>query len=345
MKIAFFELEGWEEPAIKAQFADHELFLSGEKLNELTLPLLHQDSGGQAPRTDFDVISAFVDSPITEKLIAAFPNLKLVATRSTGYDHIDLAACAARNVSVASVPGYGDNTVAEFAFSLILNLTRKTYQGIDQIKETGSFALAGLRGTDIKGKTIGVIGTGRIGREVIQIAKGFGMQVIAFDPYPDAAFAAMMQFEYKPLEDLLAGADVITIHCPLIDTTRHLINEKNIGLIKKGAYLVNTARGGIVSTDALVTALRSGILGGAALDVLEEEGESKDELAFLGKGHPREEELKTLLENHVLMKMPNVLITPHMAFDSQEALGRILDITLSNIKGFVDGKPQNIVKT
>jgi D-lactate dehydrogenase len=108
---------------------------------------------------------------------------------------------------------------------------------------------------------------------------------------------------------------------------------------------VNTARGGIVSTDALVTALRSGILGGAALDVLEEEGESKDELAFLGKGHPREEELKTLLENHVLMKMPNVLITPHMAFDSQEALGRILDITLSNIKGFVDGKPQNIVKT
>jgi D-lactate dehydrogenase len=334
MKLAFFELEGWEEPIIKEKFTGHDLFLSNVKLDELNVP----------DRRDFDVVCIFVDSRITPKVLEQFPNLKLVATRSTGYDHVDVAACAARGVAVVYVPGYGDNTVAEFAFSLILNLTRKTYQGIDRIKETGSFSLDGLRGTDLKGKTIGVVGTGRIGKEVVKIAKGFGMTVIAFDPYPDAAFAAAMQFEYKTLDDLLAASDVITLHCLLCKETEHLINSTNIARIKRGAYLVNTARGGIVETDALVTALEQGILSGAAMDVLEEEGETKDELTFLAKGHPKAAELETVLENHILMKMPNVLITPHMAFDSQEAMGRILATTIANVQGFLDGKPANLVK-
>jgi D-lactate dehydrogenase len=222
-------------------------------------------------------------------------------------------------------------------------LTRKTYQAIDQIKESGSFLLDGLRGVDIKGKTLGVVGTGRIGKEMIKIAKGFGMEVVAYDPMPDDNFAAAAGFRYMSFENLLRTADIISFHCPCSEKTRHLINKESIGFIKKGAYLVNTARGPIIETDALVEALRSGILAGAGLDVLEEEGETKDELAFLTSAHPKEDDLRIMLENHILMKMPNVLITPHNAFNSQEALERILRTTLDNIRGFIAGKPVNLV--
>ncbi len=336
MKIGFFELEGWEEPAIRSNFPNAELALEKNKIDDLNVPAA----------TDFDVISVFVDSRITKDVLARFPNLKLIATRSTGYDHVDIAACNERGVMVAYVPGYGDNTVAEFAFGLLLSLIRKIYKGIDQIKGTCSFSLEGMRGADLKGKTIGVIGTGRIGKEAVKIAKGFGMNVVAFDPMPDAAYATLMGFKYAAtLEELLGSSDVITIHCPLTSQTTHLINENNIKSIKRGAYLVNTARGGIVSTEALVSALNDGILAGAAVDVLEEEGELQEELTFLAKGHPKEGELQTLLRNHILMKMPNVLITPHMAFDSTEALGRILDTTFTNVKGFISGAPVNIVRS
>ncbi len=335
MKIGFFELEGWEESAIRTNFPDAELVLNNSKIDELNIPAV----------TDFGIISIFVDSRITKDVLAHFSNLKLITTRSTGYDHIDIAACNERGIMVAYVPGYGDNTVAEFAFGLLLSLIRKIYKGIDQIKETGSFSLEGMRGADLKNKTIGIIGTGRIGREAVKIAKGFGMQVIAFDPMPDNAYAAAAGFKYAAtLEELLGNSDVITIHCPLIPATNHLINENNIKSIKRGTYLINTARGGIVSTDALVTALSDGTLAGAAMDVLEEEGELQEELTFLSKGHPKEGELQTLLQDHILMKMPNVLITPHMAFDSTEALSRILEATFASIKGFITGTPVNIVR-
>jgi len=333
MKIAFFELEGWEERILKESFPDQELYLSKEKLDEFNLPA----------QKDFEIISVFVDSRITDKVLENFPNLKFLTTRSTGYDHIDIEACRGRNIPVAYVPGYGDNTVAEFAFGLILNLTRKIYLSIDQLKEVGSFSLDGLRGIDLKGKTIGIVGTGRIGKEMIKIAKGFGMNVSAFDPFPNLEFAKTIGFEYVKFDELLKNSDIISIHTPYTKETHHLINKQNIGLIKKGAYLVNTARGGIIETEALVEALQNGILAGAAMDVLEEEGETKDELEFLTKARPKEEELRTMLQNHILMKMPNVLITPHNAFNSQEALERILETTLENIKGFSGNASANLV--
>lgn len=333
MKIGFFELEGWEEPIIREIFSGHELTLTKEKITEFSLP----------EKRDFDVLSIFVESRIDQAILASFPNVTLITTRSTGYDHVDVAACKARGVSVAYVPGYGENTVAEFAFGLILSLTRKIYQGVDQIKETGSFSLVGLRGMDLKGKTIGVIGTGRIGKEMVKIAKGFGMDVVAYDMFPDQNFANAQGFAYMPLEKLLGSSDVISVNCPLTDKTFHLINKNNIQFIKKGAYLVNTARGPIVEAEALLAALEQGILAGAGLDVLEEEGETKDELTTLTKGHPKEEELKTMIRNHMLMKMPNVIITPHNAFNSHEALKRILDTTISNIKGFLEQRPVNLV--
>ncbi len=333
MKIGFFEVEGWEEPIVRQALVGHELYFSKEKIEEDHLPA----------QKDFEIISIFVDSRITAKVLEAFPNLKLITTNSTGFEHIDVAACKTNGVRVTYVPGYGNNTVAEFAFGLILNLTRHIYQAIDNLKERDSFSLEGLRGIDIKGRTIGVIGTGRIGKEVVKIAKGFGMNVVAYDPYPDTTAASSLSFTYLPLKDLLPQSDVVTLHCPLNDGTRHILNMDNIGLIKKGAYLVNTARGGLVETGALVWALENNILAGAGLDVLEEEGETKDEMKFLGEANPHEEVLRNVLANHVLMKMPNVLITPHTAFNSEEALKRILGTTLENIGGFLSNNlnPKN----
>lgn len=325
MKIAFFEIENREKDYIKAQLPEAELFFSENKLNKDSLP---------ADR-DVEAISVFVGSKIDANVISAFPNLKLITTRSTGFDHIDLKFAFGKGIKNGYVPGYGDNTVAEFAFGLLLNLSRKMYQAIDRIKETEDFNYEGLKGFDLKGKTIGIVGTGRIGQYAIKIAKGFGMNVIAFDAFPKEELAKELDFKYVPFEELLAQADVIDLHVPYLPTTHHLINMANIGKIKKGAILINTARGAIVETDALVKALSEGILGGAGMDVLEEEGIVQDEKAFLLYGHPEEHNLKTVLENHVLMEMPNVLITPHTAFNTVEAIQRILDTDIENIKEFI----------
>jgi len=334
MKIGFFELEGWEEPIIKESLPDDELFFSKDKILAGALP----------EKNDFDVVSVFVNSKMDKGAIEYFPDLKLLSTRSTGYDHLDLDYCAQKGITPVFVPGYGNNTVAEYAFGLLLNLTRKMYMSIDQLKETGSFNLVGMRGVDLNEKTMGIIGTGRIGKVAIKIAKGFGMKVIAYDPFPDAAYAKEAGYIYVSLEELLGNSDAISIHVPYSPATHHLINKDNINLIKKGAYLINTARGGIVETDALVGALKAGTLAGAGLDVLEEEGETKDEMFFMKEGSEREEKMKTVIENHILMQMPNVLITPHNAFNTNEALERILRTTLDTIKSFKEGKIINPVR-
>ncbi len=333
MKIGFFELEGWEKSGIESALDGNELFLSGNKITGIELP----------DRRDFEAVSVFVNSRIDAKVLDALPDLKYISTRSTGYDHIDIAECRKRGIGVSFVPGYGDNTVTEFTFGLMVNLTRKIYQGIDQIKETGSFNLSGLRGVDLAGKTLGVIGTGRIGKKMIKIAKGFEMNVIAYDPFPDEKSAGELGYRYAGLDEVLAYSDIVTLHCPYTPQTHHMINAANMNKFKKGAYLVNTARGGLVETEALVSALKQGILAGAAMDVIEEEGETKDELTLLTDGHPNEKELKTVLMNHALMKMPNVLVTPHNAFNSQEALVRILDTTIENILSFKKGEALNSV--
>lgn len=333
MRIGFFELEGWEGDVILKHFPDAEIYLSEDKIDPLNLP----------KENDFEIISVFSNSRIDKKVLEHFPNLKFITTRSTGFDHIDIKACAAKGIKVAHVPGYGSNTVAEFTFGLILNLTRKIYHAIDQVKEMGSFSLNNLRGIDLKGRTLGIIGAGRIGKEVIKIAKGFSMEVVATDIYPNEEFAREVGFEYLTLKELLKRSDVITIHCPYNKETHHLINKENINLIKKGTFLVNTARGGIIETEALVEALQKGILAGAGLDVLEEEGEVKEELSLLTKTQPEESTLRAMLYNHILMEMPNVLITPHNAFNSQGALERILRTTIENINAFKEGKPVNLV--
>jgi D-lactate dehydrogenase len=333
MRLAFFELEGWETEILKKEFPSHELFFSNLSLS---------DYFGED--TAFDALSVFVNSKVDATTLARFPRARFLSARCTGYDHIDLKACKDRGIAVSYVPGYGDNTVAEFAFGLLLNLTRKLYAAIDSVKETGSFDFHGFRGVDVKGKTLGIIGTGRIGTEAIKIGKGFGMNILAFDLFPKPELATSLGFSYVPLETLLSSSDAITLHAPLTDKTRHIINMQNVGQIKPGAYLINTARGPLLETSALVYALQKGIVKGAGLDVLEEEGEIRDEMHFLKSEKIAPEAMKTVLETHLLMRMPNVLITPHNAFNSQEALERILKTTMENIHGFLDGAQKNAVQ-
>ncbi len=330
MKIAFFEIEDWEGEYIKSKIqspnSQFGAFFTPEKLNKDNLP----------QEKDFDAISVFVGSAVDKDVINYFENLKLITTRSTGFDHIDLKTSQKKKIKVGYVPGYGDNTVAEFAFGLILNLSRKIYLGFDRIREQGSFSLEGLCGFDLKDKTIGIVGTGRIGCEMIKISHGFGMNIIATDPFPKEELSKEYGFKYVSLDELLSRSDIISLHVPYAKSTHHLISFKNIKKIKKGAILINTARGAVVETEALVKALHDGILGGAGLDVLEEEGMTQDERSLVLYGHPEEHNLKTILANHVLIDMPNVIITPHNAFNTKEALQRILDMDLENVKSFVE---------
>lgn len=334
MKIAFFEIEDWGIPYIKTRInadidADKrgfDLFFLKEKLNKENLP----------EQKDFDIISVFVGSQIDKNVIDAFPNLKLITTRSTGFDHIDLNATKEKNISVAYVPGYGDNTVAEFAFGLILTLSRKIYEAYNRLRETGSFSSEGLRGFDLAGKTIGIIGVGRIGRHMIKIANGFNMNVIAYDTFPKEELCRQLDFKYVSLDELLANSDIISLHVPYLPSTHHLINTANVSKIKPGAIVINTARGAILETDALINGLNTGIIAGAGLDVLEEEGFLGDEKSFVLNDKEEGHNLKTVIQNHVLIDMPNVIITPHNAFNTQEALQRILDTDIENIKSFVE---------
>lgn len=332
MKIHYFSCEEWEEEYVHAKLpGDGIVFHEGpfSAYTELTDP-------------EATVLCTFIESPIGEAEMSRFPALKLIATRSTGFDHIDLATAKARGVTVTNVPFYGENTVAEFAFALLLALSRRVIDADERVRE-GAFSPAGLRGFDLAGKTIGIIGTGHIGAHMIRMAQGFGMTVIGFDAFPNAELSHVLNFSYMPLAELLAAADVISLHVPYNEHTHHLINKENIGGIKKGAYLINTARGAVVETDALVEALRSGTLAGAGLDVLEEEGDMADETALLATPHPRAEELKTALGNHYLIDHPRVIVTPHLAFNTTEAVARILDTTIDNIRHFAEGAPTNIV--
>lgn len=337
MKIAFFEIEDWGIPYVtdnlRLTTSDNVKFFE-RKLNKDNLP----------PERDFDIISVFVGSCVNKDIIDAFPNLKLITTRSTGFDHIDLATAKEKNIPVAYVPGYGDNTVAEFAFGLILTLSRKIYEAYDRLRETGSFSSEGLRGFDIAGKTIGIVGTGRIGCHMIKIANGFNMNVIAYDAFPKKELCRQLDFKYVLLDELLANSDIISLHVPYLPSTHHLINSENINKIKKGAILINTARGAIIETNALIKALNEGILAGAGLDVLEEEGFLGDEKSFVLNDKEEGHNLKTIIQNHVLIDMPNVIITPHNAFNTQEALQRILDTDIENIKNFIEkNKPAYFV--
>lgn len=333
MKIAFFELEKWEELSLKENLKGHDLFFSNDELNEKTIEIVK----------DFDIVSVFIYSKVNRNILSKFNNLKAIVTRSTGFDHIDMKEALKKEINVLNVPSYGENTVAEHTFALILALSRKRHKSYERTIR-GDFSIDGLRGFDLKGKTLGIIGMGNIGRHVARMAKGFEMNVLAYDIKKDEKLEKKLNFKYVELKDLLKNSDIVTLHCPYNKHTHHLINKKTIRLMKKEAYIINTARGGNLDTEALVQALAKKNLGGAALDVLEEESLIKEEIQLLSKNFSKGN-LKNLVENHLLLTFNNVIITPHNAFNSQEALQRILDTTLENIYDITKkNKLRNLVK-
>ncbi len=332
MNIAFFEIEEWEKPYLQHKLKGHELLFFPE---HILAEHIEQIKGCQ-------VISTFVYSELTPAMFDALPNLKMLAVRATGYDNVNMEEVEQHGISVCNVPTYGENTVAEHAFALLLDLSRKIHQSVESVKKEG-FSVHGLRGFDLKGKTLGIVGMGHIGQHVARIANGFEMRVMAFDTHEDKKLAKKLEFHYATLEELLKKSDIISLHAPYNTHTHHLINKENIKLIKKGAYLINTARGGLIETQALTTALDEGILAGVGLDVLEEEKFLREDSQLLSREVSKKHDVKVILQNHILMERENVIITPHNAFNSQEALERILETTVENIRGFIKGKAINIV--
>ena len=287
------------------------------------------------------VLSTFVHSRVTAGQLDRLPGLRLVTTRSTGFDHIDLADCSRRGVLVANVPHYGENTVAEHAFALLLALTRKIHRCYERTVR-GDFNIEGLRGTDLSGKTFGCLGVGHIGQKVLRIACGFGMERIAYDVAPRPELAAEIGFEYVGMDELLGRSDVLSIHVPYNEKTRHMVDAAALAKLPRGAIVLNTARGGIIDPQALIDALKSGHIGGAGLDVLEGETAIGEEAEIMSSNYDVET-LKGIVRNHALLAMSNVIITPHVAFNSDQAVGRIIDTTVENVHAFLAGEPRNIV--
>ena len=332
MRIAFLDTKRWEERYLSRKLKDHQLEFPGRSLS----------SGNLKKIRDSEILSIFIHPRIDRRILEKLPKLQMITTRSTGFEHIDLEECRRRHIVVCSVPSYGENTVAEHTFALILSLSRNIHKSYVRTLRS-DFSTEGLKGFDLKGKTLGVIGAGQIGLHVIRIARSFGMNVLAYDTRQQRFLSEVLGFNYVSLEELLKGSDIISLHVPYNKHTHHLLNKKSMTLIKKGAILINTSRGEVVDTEALIQALDKKILQGAGLDVLEGEElmKKEDELLYT---EDKAAFMSTLVKGHILLAKDNVVFTPHIAFYSQEALERILDTTLENILGFVSGSPLNVVQ-
>lgn len=329
MNIVFFEVEDWMRDYLSDE--NHSITLLEGPLNP--------DTADQA--ADADIVSVFVYSNINKDTLDRLGSLKFIATRSTGYDHIDVAECGKRGILVSNVPRYGENTVAEHAFALILALSRRLKTAVTKANQL-QLDMTGLRGFDLKDKTLGVVGAGSIGLHVIRMGKAFGMRVLAYDAFPQPILAEVLGFEYVGLDQLMGDSDVISLHVPLTEKTHHMINLESIHKIKRGAVLINTSRGGIVQTEALIVALDVGILSGAGLDVFEGEEAIKEEAQLLSDSLPVDK-LRAVVRSYTLLHRDNVIMTPHVAFYSVEAEQRIIKTTMENIHGFAGGNPSSLV--
>ncbi len=348
MKIVFVETEDDEQPFFAESLAGHDV----DFVDEI----------GDVP-ADAEIVSVFVNSPVGPAFLRRHPKLKLVASRSSSCDHLDSKAAARRKVVLAHVPDYGAATVAEHTFALILGVTRRLRHCLDT-KNRGRGSVERLRGRELRGKILGVVGTGRVGRMVITIGKAFGMECVAFDNKPDLRLAEKVGFRYVTLDRLLRVSDVITLHIPLNKRTRHMLNARRLTRCKRGFILINTARGALVDIDALLAGLKSGHVGGVGLDVLEDEAAFRaDTSRIIGAqivqkihaistpgGDPlrrqeRLRELESIMRNRQLLSHENVFFTPHVGFNSVEAIERINLGTVQNIRDFLAGKlrPEAIV--
>ncbi len=341
-KISFVEVEDEERTFFHDALAGNEVVFV-RKLEEVP--------------EDAEVVSVFISERIGEDFLAAHPALRLIASRSTGCDHLDLEACRRRGVAVSNVGNYGESTVAEHTFALILALSRRLRES-DEAVRTGHFSREGLRGFDLRGKTLGVVGAGRVGMHVVRLGLGFGMTVIASDADPHPFYSELLDFRYVSFVELMRESHVVTLHVPLTKATRHMINRESLALCPPGILLINTARGGLIDNEAMIEALDAGRVGGLGLDVLEDErvfqgggatsilSEKIAERVHNASSTPvsrefspaRVAEFSRLVTHNRLMKRSDVVLTPHVAFNSNEAVERLSALTLESIRDYLDGK-------
>lgn len=322
MRIAFFDTQSFERPIFEATNAGH-----GHTITFFDTSLT---ASSAALARGHDAVCVFVNDRADAAAIGEFRELgiKVIATRSAGFNHVDLAAATAAGIAVVRVPEYSPHAVAEHAMCLVLALNRKIHRAYVRVREL-NFSLDGLMGFDLFGATVGVIGTGRIGRAMIQILNGFGSKILVYDPQPDEDLVTRFGVRYVNLDELYAASDVITLHCPLLPQTHHLINAAALAQMKREVILINTGRGALIDTKALIAALKAGRIGGAGLDVYEEEGVFFHELS------------KGMLQDDVLARLltfPNVLVTSHQGFLTREALRNIASTTLANFSAFERGE-------
>eukprot|EP00752_Nemacystus_decipiens_P015968 g14273.t1 len=329
MKIAFFSTKPYDQRSFESanQGAGHELAFFETKLTAKTAALAE----------GFDGVCVFVNDPLDEAVLQRLSELgcRLILLRCAGYNNVDLAAAERLGMTVCRVPVYSPYAVAEHTVALIQALNRKVYKAYNRVRE-GNFAIDGLMGFDLHDKTIGIVGTGRIGQILAKICTGFGMHVLACDPTPNPD-CLVMGVTYLPFDELAAKSDIVSLMCPLTPQTHHLIDANAIGKMKPGVMLVNTSRGGLINAAALIAGLKSGHIGSVALDVYEEEGD-----VFF------EDLSDQVLQDDILARLlsfPNVLITSHQAFFTQETMHEIANTTLSNATGYEQGtiEPDNRV--
>ena len=292
----------------------------------------HLNANNVALARGSDAVCIFLNDTADAETIRQLAdlNVKLIALRCAGFNNVDLNAAARYGIPVVRVPAYSPHAVAEHAVALMLALNRKVHRAYWRTRD-GNFSLHGLLGFDMYGKTAGIVGTGKIARIVIRILLGFGMEVLAYDPYPDGVFARETGIAYVSLDELYRRSDIITLHCPLTNETKHLVNETSIARMKRGVMIVNTGRGQLIQTEALIEALKSKQVGAAGLDVYEEEGD-----------YFYEDRSDSIIDDDTLARLllfPNVIVTSHQAFFTAEAMHNITETTLQNIKDFFDGRP------
>ncbi len=292
-----------------------------------------------------EIISVFVSSQVTKEMLDKMPNLKLIACRSAGYNNVPVHEANERGISVTVVPSYGEHTVAEYAFALLLSLARKVPESAKTVKENICLEPQAIRGIDLYGKKLGVIGTGKIGKRMISIARGFGMDVIAYDTYENKNDAHVLGFMYVTKEDLFRQSDIISLHAPLTPDTERILNEYAFSLMKDNVYIINTARGELIDTHALLLALKNSKVAGVGLDVVEGEELVKEKCMII---EAKDRESTKLLEESFyissLLKDERVILTPHIAYNTVEAVSRIMHTTVENIQNFLRGALTNTVQ-
>lgn len=328
-KIGFFGVKSWERPILEAALIKLPVYGVGIFEEEV------QDAIEKAK--EYDIISTFIYSTMDAKVLKQLPRLKMIAARSTGIDHVDGKTCEERKIIVMSVPEYGSRTVAEYAIALLLAVAKKIVVAHQSV-ENDEFSPEGLTGVDLYQKTIGVVGVGKIGQNVVRIARGLGMHVLGVEKQGDPAWAKKLGFKMVDLETCLKESDFVTLHVPSIPQTYHLINKKNISLMRKGSILINTCRGPVVESAAIVWALNKGILSGAGLDVVEEE-QRVESISILSDPKIHKQDLQEVLSYHMLRDRDDVVLTPHNAFNTKEAIERIIMTTVGNINQFIKQNP------